>query len=45
MQALEDEVDEKAKGYYYNGELRIESSQVGSDHARDHAMIICAIWI
>ena len=34
---------EKAKGYYYNGQLRIEMSPVGSDHASDHTIIIFAV--
>jgi len=29
----------KAKGYYYNGQLRIEMSPVGSDHASAHTII------
>lgn len=34
---------EKAKGYYYNGQLRIEMSPIGSDHASDHTIIIFAV--
>jgi Uma2 family endonuclease len=43
VRAVEDPAYEKAKGYYYNGQMRIEMSPVGSDHASDHAMIIFAI--
>lgn len=32
-----------AKGYYHNGELRIEMTPLGHDHSRDHAIIIFAI--
>ncbi len=34
---------EKAKGYYYNGQLRIEMSPVGADHASAHTIIIFAV--
>jgi Uma2 family endonuclease len=36
---------EKAKCYYHNGKVRIEMSPVGSDHARDHAIIIIAMGL
>lgn len=33
---------EKAKGYYYNGQLRIEMSPVRSDHKeRSHDYYLC----
>jgi len=35
----------KAKCYYYNGESRIESMPVGSDHSDDHALIVMAIGL
>jgi len=43
IQQLEDPAYEKAKGYYYNGQMRIEMLPVGSDHSCDHAMLISAI--
>jgi Uma2 family endonuclease len=43
IQAIEDPQLEKAKGYYHNGQLRIEISPVGSDHASDHAIMIFAV--
>jgi len=43
IQAIEDPIYEKAKGYYHNGKLRIEMSPVGSDHASDHTVIIFAV--
>ncbi|MBD2048987.1 Uma2 family endonuclease [Coleofasciculus sp. FACHB-64] len=43
IQAIEDPQLEKAKGYYQNGQLRIEISPIGSDHASDHTIIIFAV--
>ena len=43
IQALENETERKEKGYYHNGELRIEMSPVGNDHANDHSFITVAI--
>ncbi len=43
VRAVEDPAYEKAKGYYYNGQMRIEMSPVGSDHADDHSMILFAV--
>lgn len=34
---------EKAKGYYYDGQIRIEMSLVGFDHASDNTIIIFAV--
>ena len=34
---------EKAKGYYYNGRMKIEMPPVGNDHASDHTIIIFAV--
>ncbi len=45
VRAIEDLADEKAKGYYYNGKMRIEMSPVGNDHASDHTIIIYAIHL
>ena len=45
VQAIEDPAYEKAKGYYYNGKMRIEMSPVGNDHASDHTIIIYAIHL
>lgn len=42
-QAIEDPAYEKAKGYYHNGQLRIEMTPLGHDHASDHTMIIFAV--
>jgi Uma2 family endonuclease len=43
IEAIEDPLYEKAKGYYHNERLRIEMSPVGSDHASDHTIIIFAV--
>lgn len=43
IQTIEDPRLEKAKGYYYNGKMRIEMPPVGNDHASDHTIIIYAI--
>jgi len=43
LQAIEDPVHEKAKGYYHNGQMRIEMLPVGNDHASDHTIIIFAV--
>jgi len=36
---------QKAKCYYSNGEARIETMPIGSDHASDHALILVAIGL
>jgi Uma2 family endonuclease len=43
MQAIEDPAYEKAKGYYYNGQLRIEMTPLGHDHACDNTIISFAL--
>lgn len=43
IQAIGDPVYEKARGYYYDGQLRIEMSPVGPDHSRNHTIILFAI--
>ena len=43
IQIIEDPAYEKAKCYYHNGQLRIEMSPVGNDHASDHTVIIFAV--
>lgn len=36
IQEIENPAREKAKGYYYNGKMRIEMPPIGNDHASDH---------
>ncbi|MEQ9371463.1 MAG: Uma2 family endonuclease [Coleofasciculus chthonoplastes F3-SA18-01] len=43
LQAISDPVYEKAKGYYYNGCMRLEMSPLGNPHSRDHFIVIAAI--
>jgi Uma2 family endonuclease len=43
LQTIADPTYEKAKGYYYQGHMRIEMAAVGCDHADDHTVIILAI--
>jgi len=43
IQIIENPAYEKAKGYYYNGRMRIEMPPVGNDHASDHTVIITAV--
>ncbi|MGF1677088.1 MAG: Uma2 family endonuclease [Rivularia sp. (in: cyanobacteria)] len=42
IQIIENPAYEKAKGYYYNGRMRIEMSALGNDHSLDHTLIILA---
>lgn len=42
VQAIEDPACEKAKCYYHNGKVRFEMSPVGSDHSKDHSIILVA---
>ena len=44
-QLWDDSTYEKAKFYYYNQQARIEMSQLGNDHASDHAIITHAIYL
>ena len=43
LQAIANPAYEKAKGYYCNGQMRLEMLPVGSDHSRDHLVIAFAI--
>jgi Uma2 family endonuclease len=45
LQQIESPSYEKAKGYYYDGYLRIEMLPVGRDHASDHTIIILAVGL
>lgn len=38
-------IDEKAKGYYYTGEYRIEMTPIGNAHAQAHSIINHAIYL
>lgn len=43
IQAIANPAYEKAKGYYYDGQLRIEMPPVGPDHSRDNSIIVVAL--
>jgi Uma2 family endonuclease len=45
IQTIENPEYEKAKGYYFNGQMRIEMSPVGNPHSRDHSIIIYAVHL
>ena len=45
IQAIENPAYEKAKGYYYNGQLRIEMPPIGNDHASDHSIVNHAVHL
>jgi Uma2 family endonuclease len=44
IQAIEEPAYEKAKGYYHNGQLRIEMTPVGPDHADDNGIIVILVY-
>lgn len=43
LQAIHDPAYEQARGYYFNGRMRLEMSPLGNPHSRDHFIIITAI--
>jgi Uma2 family endonuclease len=43
LQAIGAPAYEKARGYYYNGRMRLEMSALGNPHSRDHFIVIAAI--
>lgn len=43
LQAVESPECDRAKGYYYQGHMRLEMLPVGSDHSDDHALILFAV--
>jgi Uma2 family endonuclease len=43
IQIVDDPVYEKAKGYYHNGQMRIEMAALGHDHASDHTIATIVI--
>ncbi len=42
-QVIENPAYDKAKGYYYQGHMRLEMLPVGFDHAKDHSVLAFAI--
>lgn len=45
VQTIESSSYEKAKGYYHNGQMRLEMSPVGNPHSRDHFIVLIAIGL
>ncbi|HEY9599066.1 MAG TPA: Uma2 family endonuclease [Cyanophyceae cyanobacterium] len=45
IRVIENPAYKKAKGYYYNGHLRIEMPPVGNDHASDHSIVTHAVHL
>lgn len=43
LQVIDDPAYEKAKGYYYNGRMRIEMAALGNPHSRDHYIVIAGV--
>jgi Uma2 family endonuclease len=43
LRTIEDSTDETAKGYYYQGHMRVEMLPVGHDHAEDDGTISLAV--
>ena len=43
IQIADDPAYEKAKGYYHNGQMRIEMAALGHDHASDNTIVSFAI--
>jgi Uma2 family endonuclease len=45
IKAISDPAYEKARGYYYNGRMRLEMSALGNPHSRDHLIVIHAVCL
>jgi Uma2 family endonuclease len=45
LQTMANPAYEKAKGYYFDGRMRIEMAAVGNPHSRDHGIVIIAIGL
>lgn len=45
IQTIESPAYTKAKGYYYNGQMRLETVGVGPDHASDNGIIYFAVTL
>jgi Uma2 family endonuclease len=45
LENVENPIYEKAKGYYYNSEYRIEMTPIGNDHSLDHSIINYAVYL
>jgi Uma2 family endonuclease len=45
LQTIDDPAHQKAKGYYYQGHMRVEMASTGRDHADDHTVVILAVGL
>ncbi|MEL7035350.1 MAG: Uma2 family endonuclease [Cyanobacteria bacterium J06592_8] len=45
LETIENSIYEQAKGYYFNGRMRLEMSPVGNPHSRDHAIVIGFLYL
>jgi len=45
IEAIGDPADKNARGYYYNGRMRLEMSALGNPHSRDHLIVIHAVCL
>ena len=45
IKAISDPISENARGYYYNGRMRLEMSALGNPHSRDHLIVIHAVCL
>ncbi len=45
LRIIDDPAYAKAKGYYFNGQMRVETMGVGPDHASENTIIILAIGL
>ncbi len=45
IQTIEDPAYQKAKGYYYNGKMRIETMAVGPNHAKDNGILATTVTL
>lgn len=45
LENIDNPIYQKAKGYYYNKEYRIEMTPIGNDHSQDHSIINHAVYL
>ncbi|MBW4690367.1 MAG: Uma2 family endonuclease [Lyngbya sp. HA4199-MV5] len=45
LRVIDDPACAKAKGYYFNGQMRVETMGVGPDHASENTIVILAIGL
>ena len=45
LQTISQSEHQQAKGYYYQGKLRLEMSPLGNAHSKDHYLISCAVGL